>query len=544
MFSEFEKDVVKAMREEAEGNWYDIKVEDVSSLAGLLLDESYKKRISRLDEGDLSVVGECREYIYNHEQDILPVCERACHVGSFSNGIYEMRMKKPVEFLNLVERECAEDILGNTTLRNLEDYSLDADHVKMVGTVLDTLESNMRVAEIESDFQKAVYGIYTASWLNDHDMRRSDEENLIDELYLANDKYSVSDTWEYYLNSYGIDGRGTVYGGFDEFLDNEYRDKDIMHGMLPSRLCPMYDCLNCVTGEVPKKEMNPLSEEKEKEALAYLASLDLSSHRRLRFVKPFELLDALGVDDIHRKDCQTVLGMTHLGRFGGSWDFARNGIRPAVFEENMKEEFVFAINNFGKEKELMRGEEAFRDRLFGRYSEAEALRGNTVDRKDFFANVYASEALDAILTYSERRQRDLYLGIPYSEVKEKELSVGQNEYNVGKAWRELFYSYDGSCKENVMKVFDRSVSLFREGKVGASRDALLRKDRTAGQIVLDAEARSVLKSIRNRYMSIVRVLDNERLPETASGKARVTEQRKGDTVRDRKDGRGVGMDGR
>jgi hypothetical protein len=71
------------------------------------------------------------------------------------------------------------------------------------------------------DIREFAYELYKAKWIGEHCNSQIMEETIIDAF---EDEMSVQD----YVREYGFKGLNECFACYEEFIDNEYRDEEIV----------------------------------------------------------------------------------------------------------------------------------------------------------------------------------------------------------------------------------------------------------------------------------------------------------------------------
>ena len=479
--SDFEQDVINHIEDEVIEPWYETKIKNGFQwdTVTLLLDALHKSRLYD-EEHNTPIEDNVRKYIYENEKEVLKYCLEGRKNGDFSKQIFEQRMVEPVEFLNNIEKECAYLLINKTQLRNLKEFPLDKEHCDLIFNVLSNIEDNMRLMEKEEAFKTACYDIYRKQWLRDHNMSLNDEKEIIDTIYSDEHKddatFTRADAKALYMMYEGIDSNGTIYASQSEFLKNEYLDVNTMHSILPKNFIELYDSFQCIpNSQIPKEENKivALSDEKEKETLKYLQSLDLDKAVKQTFVKPFELLQKIGVDAEHMDACETLLQSTHFSRYNGRFSLVQGKTVPVTFDKYMKDDLAYTLKYFDKEKEFMKNEEEFKHTLFINYCQKTygvTVATNTKHYSRFLKDVYTdSRRMQSYMNFNQRMLQDRYNGIPYKEKLDKTYFIQRGGYKdkylweAGKAWRDITQTYEGKDKQLLIDRVSQVTSRFRYG---------------------------------------------------------------------------------
>ena len=73
------------------------------------------------------------------------------------------------------------------------------------------------------------YELYNQDWIDTHTNTRQRLDSIVD-YYLETDGQYSNSTYDEYIYEVGFSGK--IYACYDEFLDNEYQDKDYIIGLL------------------------------------------------------------------------------------------------------------------------------------------------------------------------------------------------------------------------------------------------------------------------------------------------------------------------
>ena len=76
---------------------------------------------------------------------------------------------------------------------------------------------------------KIAYELYKQDWIDTHTNTRQRLDSIVD-YYLETDEQYSNPTYDEYIYEVGFNGE--IYDCYDEFLDNEYQDKDYIIGLL------------------------------------------------------------------------------------------------------------------------------------------------------------------------------------------------------------------------------------------------------------------------------------------------------------------------
>ena len=76
---------------------------------------------------------------------------------------------------------------------------------------------------------KIAYELYKQDWIDTHTNIRQRLDSIVD-YYLETDGQYGNSTYDKYIYEVGFNGE--IYACYDEFLDNEYQDKEYIIGLL------------------------------------------------------------------------------------------------------------------------------------------------------------------------------------------------------------------------------------------------------------------------------------------------------------------------
>lgn len=76
---------------------------------------------------------------------------------------------------------------------------------------------------------KIAYELYKQDWIDTHTNARQRLDSIVN-YYIETDEQYSSTTYEEYLDDVGFSGE--IYACYDEFLENEYLEKDYIIGLL------------------------------------------------------------------------------------------------------------------------------------------------------------------------------------------------------------------------------------------------------------------------------------------------------------------------